>query len=90
MIKALTLLAIVALSHGDDNYETVSRDLDQQQLLTRSRPQARIVNGFEATARQFPYQALVLITERGQAPFPCGGSLLSASWVLSASHCLYQ
>lgn len=88
MIKIITILAVIALSQAGDHFETVARDFDE--LPAKRRPQTRIVNGYEAVPKQFPYQALVMITDRGQAPFACGGSLLSANWVLSASHCLYQ
>lgn len=78
MIKFVVLLTVVALSQA------------AKSRLPIAKPESRIVNGFEAKPRQFPYQTVVMITNQGQAPYPCGGSLLSNSWVLSASHCLYQ
>jgi secreted trypsin-like serine protease len=42
--------------------------------------------GAEATRNQFPYQAALFIYSRdGQSL--CGGSILSANWVLTAAHC---
>lgn len=43
----------------------------------------KIVNGYPATRGQFPHQAAVTIDG---ASF-CGGSLISATYVLTAAHC---
>lgn len=46
----------------------------------------RIVGGQETRIEQVPY--LVYLRQRGS--FLCGGSLISASCVLSAAHCVYE
>lgn len=50
----------------------------------------KIVNGYEAAPKQFPHQALVMITTVSSGTFPCGGILISSLWAISASHCLYE
>uniref|UniRef100_A0A8W7P4J9 Peptidase S1 domain-containing protein n=1 Tax=Anopheles coluzzii TaxID=1518534 RepID=A0A8W7P4J9_ANOCL len=52
-----------------------------------ARDNARIVNGYVAQPGQFPYQVAILST------FPtgsglCGGSVLTANYVLTAAHCV--
>ncbi|XP_055693441.1 chymotrypsin-2-like [Lutzomyia longipalpis] len=46
--------------------------------------ESRIVGGYSAAPGQFPYQASI------QTPdfvHDCGGSIVSASWILSSAHC---
>ncbi|XP_035793547.1 brachyurin-like [Anopheles albimanus] len=47
----------------------------------------RITNGAEASAGQFPYQALLLV-EFGALTTLCGGSVLTNHFILSAAHCV--
>jgi len=46
----------------------------------------RIANGQPATENQIPYQCAVL-SPVGNAFSLCGGSIISAEWVLTAAHC---
>jgi secreted trypsin-like serine protease len=46
---------------------------------------ARIVGGSSAAANQVPWQALVLPTG-----FLCGGSVLDATHIITAAHCVYD
>ncbi|XP_037721091.1 trypsin alpha-3 [Drosophila subpulchrella] len=55
------------------------------QLTLGSSSQTRIVGGKETTISQVPY----LVNLRQNGYFICGGSLISTSVVLSASHCVY-
>uniref|UniRef100_A0A182M804 Peptidase S1 domain-containing protein n=1 Tax=Anopheles culicifacies TaxID=139723 RepID=A0A182M804_9DIPT len=52
-----------------------------------SRPEARITNGLEAQPGQFPYQAIVM-SEFGILTVMCGGSVLTANFILTAAHCV--
>lgn len=45
---------------------------------------SKITGGLIATRRQFPWQALILMDDS----WICGGSLISAQWILTAAHCV--
>jgi secreted trypsin-like serine protease len=45
---------------------------------------SRIINGFEVPPHSIPFQVLMLLNGR----FQCGGSLISAQYVLTAAHCV--
>ncbi|KAL5277036.1 hypothetical protein ACFFRR_002327 [Megaselia abdita] len=47
-------------------------------------PQGRIINGYEAEAGQFPYQALVQFA----GEYICGGAILNEKWVVTAASCV--
>ena len=47
------------------------------------RPRTRIVGGYQAERNSWPWQAMLMTS----GPF-CGGSLLSARWVVTAAHCV--
>lgn len=49
----------------------------------------KIVNGFDGTRGQFPYQAL-LFWDRARGYSYCGGSLISNQWILTAAHCVHR
>ncbi|XP_054156755.1 trypsin alpha-3-like [Oppia nitens] len=55
--------------------------------------ESKIIGGHPGNIRQFPYQILIKIhtTNGGGGGYvQCGGSLISAYWVLSAAHCFYR
>ena len=45
---------------------------------------SKIVGGLFATENQFPHQIAIL----HNGVLRCGGSIISASWILTAAHCL--
>lgn len=78
-MKVLVILAVIKLSQAAN--VSTNEDLNTE---------SRIVNGYAAAPKQFPHQALVMITTMKEGTFPCGGILLSSTWVMSASHCLVE
>ena len=50
-------------------------------------PDGRIVNGHDADQGQFPWQVAVFGAADGGTSL-CGGSLISATWVVTAAHCV--
>ncbi|XP_053689216.1 brachyurin-like [Sabethes cyaneus] len=57
--------------------------------LPRHRPEGRIVGGYVATPGQFPYQ-VALVSQFPEGGALCGGSVLSANFILTAAHCVDQ
>ncbi|XP_017028981.1 brachyurin [Drosophila kikkawai] len=49
--------------------------------------QGRIISGSQASAGQFPWQVILKRDEWDD--LLCGGSVISAKWVLTAAHCAY-
>lgn len=51
--------------------------------------EGRIAGGSEAAVNQFPYQAALFPHALGGKIF-CGGSIISAYYLISAAHCFYE
>ena len=53
---------------------------------------SRIIGGKYAVEGEFPWMALIAerYTNGSRSPYYCGGSLITKSWVLTASHCLFD
>lgn len=47
------------------------------------------MNGYAAEEGQFPYQVSVLALTVNELYYVCGGSIITAEWVLSAAHCTF-
>ncbi|XP_049292544.1 brachyurin-like [Anopheles funestus] len=56
-------------------------------MPSSARGNARIVNGYIAQPGQFPYQVAILSNMAGGTGL-CGGSVLTANYVLTAAHCV--
>nr|XP_039250221.1 plasminogen-like [Styela clava] len=52
-----------------------------------TRNNGRVVNGSDAAAGQWPWQALIHVKTKHQ-PLYCGGILIRPTWILTAAHCL--
>ncbi|XP_049802164.1 uncharacterized protein LOC126236697 isoform X6 [Schistocerca nitens] len=90
-VLAILLFAVAAAVQALPQYATLQRNLTpmvKTKPLVPGHPKAekaagRIVNGAPASLGQFPYQASVIM----DYSYMCGGSLISASVVLTAGHC---
>lgn len=55
-------------------------------LVNSNNDDQRIINGRQAFPNEFPYQVGLMYKDTGK--IPCGGSIISARFVLTASHCV--
>lgn len=83
-MKLLAVLAFIA-STTANFLQTIPIELET--VPDKNLPRTRIVNGQEASPKQYPHQALLIIGTL-QGSFQCGGSLISSLWVLTATHCI--
>ncbi|XP_049802175.1 brachyurin-like isoform X3 [Schistocerca nitens] len=90
-VLAILLFAVAAAVQALPQYATLHRNLTpmvKTKPLVPGHPKAekaagRIVNGAPASLGQFPHQASIIM----DYSYMCGGSLISASVVLTAGHC---
>ncbi|KAK7865647.1 hypothetical protein R5R35_006904 [Gryllus longicercus] len=81
-IVALLFVAAQASTIRHSDVTGVHLTVDEIQGAPKY-PDARIINGIQASRGQFPYQAALYLNGRSF----CGGSLISTRWVLTAAHC---
>lgn len=49
----------------------------------------RIAGGEKAIIGQFPYHALLYLSDEESRRYVCGGVLVKHNWILTVSHCLF-
>lgn len=62
------------------------RNLYKQPIKTIANPRPRIIGGQEATPHSIPWQAFLEVYSSSGGWY-CGGSLISANYVVTAGHC---
>ncbi|KAH8390685.1 hypothetical protein KR215_010151 [Drosophila sulfurigaster] len=62
--------------------------LYQRSLSAQDIPSKRIVEGFNADPKQFPYQVYLMILKDSHPFTACGGVIISNRIVLTAGHCI--
>jgi hypothetical protein len=79
-MRTLTLISIISLSACGPQEATID---DQGDELGIS--QGKIVGGADVTIAAYPYQVALMDSSYFQF---CGGTIVGASWVLTANHCV--
>ncbi|XP_075922774.1 chymotrypsin-like elastase family member 2A [Petromyzon marinus] len=65
----------------------VGAEVSAQSCGIAAYPQIRVVNGVEARANSWPWQALVQRYSGGRWVNYCGGTLIDSQWVLTSASC---
>ncbi|KAH8365820.1 hypothetical protein KR093_004832 [Drosophila rubida] len=60
----------------------------QRSLQAQHLPEKRIINGFNAVPKQFPYQVYLEVRENCKFQPYCGGVIISNRTILTAAHCV--
>lgn len=61
---------------------------EQQPLIAAQQPD--IIGGQVAEIGEYPWQAYLETSKSKDERYMCGGSLITAKWVLTAAHCVYD
>ncbi|KAJ3643059.1 hypothetical protein Zmor_025796 [Zophobas morio] len=87
MKTAVIVLALIALASAAPKATKLSyRNLYKQPIKTITNPSPRIIGGREATPHSIPWQAFLEVYSSSEGWY-CGGSLISANYVVTAGHC---
>merc|ERR1712170_158617 len=81
-MKLLVILGLAALCAAWDNHPDCG--LSKYPDAGADRTSSRIIGGWEVLPNEYPYQASLRFASGSQF---CGGSLMSASKVITAAHC---
>ena len=74
-------------SSSKDNTSTLSRDV----IISPELPELRVVDGQSVKEGAIPHQAAIRHSDKGlDKEIFCGGTILSAKYVLTAAHCTYD
>jgi len=85
VLFALFVASAVALPLEDAPLHGIATPEHMRDMLVE-----RIIQGWSAVNGQFPHQAFLITSDNSGNSFVCGGSLISARWVVTAGHCLYE